>query len=159
MSSDDQLPGGEHVQGLLPPDGVAWPPEPPAAPTPVVVGDLGAGPASRPADAHIDDWRSMPVDAPAGYRGSRSAPLGEPNTDVWSVLSFATAVVGLLPFLWSAPVLSVLAIAFGITGRRTCSLDPMKRGGRWATAGLVIGVLTLVTVGAMLAAGRLTLGV
>ncbi len=159
MSSDEQLPGVEPVQGLLPPDGVAWPPEPAVPIAQPVVADLGAGPTSRPADAHIDDWRSMPVDAPAGYRGNRSAPVGASDTDVWSVVSFVTAMIGLLPFLWSTPLLSVLAIAFGITGRRACALDPTLRGGRWATAGVVIGALTLVLVGALLAAGRLTLGV
>ncbi|MEQ1702943.1 MAG: hypothetical protein ABMA25_22785 [Ilumatobacteraceae bacterium] len=143
--------GPEWASGLLPPDGAAWPPAPvPVAPQPTVADALPTTPR-RPDDSHIADWRSLPVDSPGGYRGSGSAPpTPEPRVEPWSVAAISCAVVALAAYLGvsvlGAGVLLMpfLAIAFGITGRKACTLDPTLRGTAVATAAVVLGVAELI---------------
>ena len=143
--------GPSWASGLLPPDGAAWPPEPVAAPlAPAVVDALPTTPR-RPDDAAIGDWRTLPVDSPDGYRGSPTAPpLPAPSMEPWSMAAFACAIVGVAAYLGvsiiGAAVLVVpfLAIAFGITGRKACSLDATRRGKALATAAVVIGIAELI---------------
>lgn len=143
--------GPEWASGLLPPDGTAWPPEPAvAAPEPTVMDALPSTPR-RPDDAHIADWRTLPVDSPDGYRGSASAPpTPEPAIEPWAVAAASCAAAGAAGYLGisllGAGVLfmPVLAIAFGLTGRRACSLDPTRRGKALATAAVVVGIAELI---------------
>lgn len=146
------------LPGLLPPDGVAWPPEPePEAAAPLAPDSLPTL-GRRPADAQIDDWRTMPIDAPDGYRGSSTAPaVPLPRFEPWAVTAFGLAVVGALPWLWPYPLTPLLAIGFGLAGRRACTLDETRRGKVFATAAIVIGVLTLGVVATRVAQGALTL--
>jgi len=144
--------------GLLPPDGVAWPPEPEPTPAAPLAPDSLPTTARRPDDAEIEDWRTMSIDAPGGYHGGAGAPpMPAAALDAWSVIAFVAALLGALPWLWSAPLAPVMAIGFGLTGRRVCSLDPTKRGTRLATAAIVIGALTLGVVATRVAGGSLTL--
>jgi hypothetical protein len=154
--ADDPVPGSR--SGLLPPDGVAWPPEPSSPlPAPVAADSLPTV-ARRPADAAIADWRAMEVDAPDGYRGSATAPAPPASrVDLWSVASFALAAIGLVPLLWRVPLASALAVGFGLVGRRVCSLDPSRRGRVFATVGAVVGAATLLGVVAAVASGWFTL--
>ena len=141
------------VPGLLPPDGVAWPPEPSVVAAGPAAPDSLPSTARRPAGAEFADWRTMPTDGPAGYRGMAGAPPTPPSRmETWSVLSLVAALVGLLPPLWALPLAPVLAIAFGLVGRRVCALDPTRRGRLLATAGMLIGAATLAGV---IATGRL----
>ena len=143
--------GPSWASGLLPPDGAAWPPEPVAAPpAPAVVDALPTTPR-RPDDAAIADWRTLPVDSPDGYRGSATAPpLPEPSMEPWSIAAFACAAAGAAAFLGVSIIglkvlfMPFLAIAFGITGRRVCSLDPTRRGKALATAAVILGVAELI---------------
>lgn len=156
--ADEPVPDGR--SGLLPPDGVAWPPEPPpvlAAPAaPASLPTMGRRPSDGTAD--VADWRSMPVDSPEGYRGSATAPPAPaPRVDLWCVLSCVFAAVGMLPFLLTVPLAPVLAIGFGLAGRRACTLDPTRRGRVLATIGVAVGAATLLVVVGAVANGRLTL--
>ena len=109
--------------------------------------------------ADVADWRAMPVDVPPGYHGSSSAPPAPaPRLDAWSVVAFVCALVGAVPLTWAVPVLSVLAVPFGLAGRRNCQLDPTLRGRLLATAAVVIGVATVAAVGVLLATGHLSIG-
>lgn len=154
------------ASGLLPPDGVAWPPLPvvrssrsfrqtaPPAELPSVL----SATTSRPDDAHVDDWRAMPVDAPDGYKGSAGAPApAPPRLDPWSVSALVLAIVGLLPPLWATPLASALAIALGLVGRRVCAVDPTKRGKVMATVGMLLAAATLIAIAAAAASGSLNL--
>lgn len=114
--------------------------------------------ARRPADSDVADWRTMPIEAPDGYRGSSTAPTRPAaGTEPWSIASFLLAVAGLVPLLWTVPLVSVLAVAFGLVGRRVCSLDPARPGKVLATLGVIIGGATLIGIAGAVAAGRLTL--
>lgn len=143
--------GPSWASGLLPPDGAAWPPEPVVqAPTPVPVEALPSTPR-RPSDAAVDDWRSMPVDSPDGYRGSATAPpLPAERTETWSLVAAICATVGAAAYLGISVIggavlfMPLLAIAFGISGRRACSLDPTLRGTTMATLAVVAGVVEIV---------------
>ena len=143
--------GPSWASGLLPPDGAVWPPEPVAAPPePVAVESLPTTPR-RPDDAHIDDWRTMPVDSPDGYLGSPTAPpLPAPRVETWSVAAISCAAVGLAAYLGVALVgagvllMPFLAIAFGITGRKACTLDPTRRGKVMATVAVFLGIAELI---------------
>lgn len=158
----------QSVPDLLSPDGIAWPPTPPPvarssrslrhAATADELPSVLSSTAARPDGAHVDDWRTMTTAAPDGYAGSASAP-GAPTrrVDAWSISSLVLAVVGLAPPLWATPLASVLAVAFGLVGRRVCSVDPTRRGSAIATAGMLVGVATLVGIGAAAASGSLTL--
>jgi hypothetical protein len=154
----DRSGGLDDRSGLLPPDGVAWPPEPaPVAPAPRAPDVLPTTPR-RPADADVADWRTMPIDAPDGYRGSSTAPASPvAGTEPWSVASLVFAVAGLVPLLWTLPLVSVLAVAFGLVGRRVCSLDPARSGKVPATLGVIIGGATLIGIAGAVASGRFTL--
>jgi hypothetical protein len=146
---------GEQRRGLLPPDGVAWPPEPAATPPPREPADdrVLATPEPRPAGSDLPDWRTLPTQAPEGYRGSVTAPpVPAPRTEPWSIAALAAAVVGVVVYLWPrsgdllAMVSPSLAIAFGLAGRRACSLDPTLRG-RWlATAAVSAGGVLVAAV-------------
>ena len=93
---------------MLPPDGVAWPPEPAAAAPAPQVPELPPTVGRRPAGAEIADWRSLPVEAPHGYRGSATAPpTPTARIDPWSVVSFLAALLGVIPLLWSVPLAPV----------------------------------------------------
>jgi hypothetical protein len=156
---DDRTGDGfDDRSGLLPPDGVAWPPEPaPIVPVPRPP-DVLPTTARRPADADIADWRTMPIEAPDGYRGSSTAPTRPTaGTEPWSIASLLLAIAGLLPLLWRVPLVSLLAVAFGLVGRRVCSLDPARPGKVLATLGVIIGGATLIGIAGAVAAGRLTL--
>jgi hypothetical protein len=154
--ADDRPPGSS--SGLLPPDGVAWPPEPAPPPVAPAAPSSLPGPDRRPADATVADWRTMAVEAPDGYRGSASAPaIPAARVDLWSVCAVALAAVGLIPLLWRVPVASALAVGFGLAGRRSCALDPTRRGRTLATVGLAVGAATLFGVVVAVAGGRLTL--
>ncbi|MGB8860576.1 MAG: hypothetical protein WCC60_15050 [Ilumatobacteraceae bacterium] len=144
--------------GLLPPDGVAWPPEPaPTVPVPRAPDALPTT-SRRPLDADTADWRTMPADVPAGYQGSPSAPPAPaPRVEGWSVIAFVLAIVGVIPLLWAVPLAPVLALAFGVTGRKACSLDPTRKGKVFATVAVVVGGATLLAVAGAVASGRLTL--
>jgi hypothetical protein len=50
-------------------------------------------------------------------------------------------------------LLPLLAIAFGITGRRACSLDPTLRGRPLATWAVVIGAGVLAAVAVSVSRG------
>lgn len=158
----DELDQGN---GLLPPDGVAWPPLPVSAAAEAPVAEVLPSTPRRPDDAHIDDWRSMAVDAPDGYLGSASAPMPPPpGIDPWSVMALVCAlmvpalvVLPLLPLLLVLP-LPALAIAFGLTGRRVCTLDPTRKGKVLATIAVGLGAATLLAVPALLVVGTLSLG-
>ncbi len=155
-----QHPAGEPddglgwASGLLPPDGVAWPPEPevmspPAAP-------VASLPTTdrRPEGADIQDWRSMPVESPDGYRGSATAPSSPaPRFEPWSVVALGCAVLGAIPYIWGVPLLPLLAIAFGLTGRRACSLDPTLRGKALASLAVAVGAGVLVVVAVSVSRG------
>ena len=160
MPHDHGDPAGDRGGGapLLPPDGVAWPPEP-AAPAPAPqVPELPPAVARRPAGAEIADWRSLPVEAPHGYRGSATAPpTPTARIDPWSVVSFLAALLGVLPLLWSVPLAPVFAVGFGLAGRRVCALDPTRRGKPLATIGVLVGGATLLGVAGAVATGSLTL--
>ncbi|MDO8363587.1 MAG: hypothetical protein Q7V88_11875 [Actinomycetota bacterium] len=166
----DSVPDGAHHQvqpvepaGLLPPDGVAWPPEPapvaaaPQAPNTLPPTTLPPA-ARRPADAHIDDWRSMPTIVPEGYHGSAGAPPVPPPTfDSWSIAAFVCALAGMLPWLLPYPLLPCMAIGLGLAGRRACTLNETLRGKALATAAVVLGAATLLLVLSGVATNRLTL--
>lgn len=62
------------------------------------------------------------------------------------MVAFGCALFGALPFTWGVPLLPLLAIAFGLTGRRACTLDPTLRGKAFATLALVIGACVLAAV-------------
>jgi hypothetical protein len=141
------------ASGLLPPDGIAWPPAPEVAPTAAPMGPLPTT-GRRPQGADIQDWRSMPVESPAGYQGSATAPPSPaPRFEPWSVVAFCCAVVGAIPYTWVVPLLPLLAIAFGITGRRACSLDPALRGRAFAASAMVIGAGVLAVVALSVSSG------
>jgi len=153
---DEPDPGA----GLLPPDGVPWPPVPVSAPAMHEAPEVLPTTPRRPDDAETDDWRAMVTDAPPGYRGSAGAPQLPPaRVEPWSVVALACAAVGALPWLWSMPLLPVLAIGFGLAGRRMCSLDPTRRGKLVATVAVVAGAATLLVVVAQVLVGATSLGV
>ena len=146
-------------RGLLPPDGEPWPPEP--AP----IGALEAGdwsmptPPGRPADAAVDDWRSMPGDVPPGYAGSASAPPPPAaRLETYSVVAFVCAIVSFVPLTWAVPVLPVLGLAFGLVGRRNCVLDPTFQGKLLATWAIVLSVVSGGVVAVLVAIGNQTIG-
>lgn len=147
--ADDDAP--TWASGLLPPDGSAWPPAPVSpVPAPAAPEDLPSTPR-RPADAEIDDWRTMPIDSPGGYQGSATAPPPPaPRTEEWSVaaaacaLIAAAALVGVSVIGAAVLLMPFMAIAFGITGRKACSLDSTLRGRPIATLAVVAGVVELV---------------
>jgi len=159
MASDpyDEADSGT---GLLPPDGVPWPPLPVREPVAPEIPEVLPTTPRRPDNAEVDDWRVMANDAPPGYRGSANAPqLRAPRVEPWSVVALVCAVVGVLPWLWAVPVLPVVAIGFGGAGRRVCSLDPTLRGKAFATVAVVAGGATLLLVAALVLSGRASLGV
>lgn len=69
----------------------------------------------------------------------------------------ALVVLPLLPLLLVLP-LPALAIAFGLTGRRVCTLDPTRKGKVLATIAVGLGAATLLAVPALLVVGTLSLG-
>jgi hypothetical protein len=150
--------GPSWASGLLPPDGAVWPPEPVVAPPAPVVADGLPTTPRRPDDAHIADWRTMPVDSPDGYRGSATAPpLPEPRMEPWAIAAAACAAAALAGYLGvsllgaGVVVLPFLAIAFGIAGRKGCALDPTRRGKALATAAVFVGAAELAAAVAVLA--------
>ena len=157
--AQDPYDEDEQGSGLLPPDGVPWPPLPVRAPAPPEQPEALPTTPRRPEDAAIDDWRSMATEAPAGYLGGVGAPVpvGD-RVAPWAVAALICAAVGALPWLWSAPLLPILAIAFGLAGRRECTLDPTRRGKVLATVAVVMGGVTLMVVIALLIDGELSLG-
>ncbi|MDP2290641.1 MAG: DUF4190 domain-containing protein [Actinomycetota bacterium] len=172
MASDpvDSTSDPDRSAGLLPPDGVAWPPTPPPvtraarslrhvahAPAEELPSVLSPT-ESRPDDSHVDDWRTMAIAAPDGYTGSATAPPAPAQrVDAWSVASLVLAVVGLAPPLWATPLASLLAVALGLVGRRVCAVDPTRRGRVVATVGMLMGIATLAGIGAAAVGGSLTL--
>lgn len=149
VGADDD--GPSWASGLLPPDGAAWPPEPVAAPEAPVVAETLPTTPRRPDDAAVPDWRTLPVDSPAGYRGSASAPpMPAPRVEAWSIAAITCAGVGLAAYLGVSVigagvlVMPILAVAFGITGRKACTLDPTRRGKAMATVAVVLGAAELI---------------
>lgn len=170
MASDpvDSTSDPDQSAGLLPPDGVAWPPTPPPVARssrslrhvaqPEDLPSVLSPTEARPGDTHVDDWRTMAIAAPDGYTGSATAPPAPASrVDAWSVASLVLAFVGLAPPLWATPLASALAVALGLVGRRVCSVDPTRRGKAVATVGMLVGIATLVGIGAAAATGSLTL--
>ncbi len=60
------------------------------------------------------------------------------------VLGIIGAVFGLIPFtFWLAWILGVLAIVFGVIGRRRVDREPAAGKQSMATAGLVLGIVAI----------------
>ena len=108
-------------------------------------------------DAPVD-WRTLDADAdfaPPGYR-----PVGAPwsgattRLDSFGVASTVTGLAGLVQLiLLPVPLLAVLAITLGLSGRRFGRLDPDGVRARiWSTVGLALGVAGVLTGAALILA-------
>lgn len=53
-------------------------------------------------------------------------------------------MLGVLPFFWIAWILGIIAIVFGVLARNRFGADPAIGRKGMATAGLVLGILTIV---------------
>ena len=73
----------------------------------------------------------------------------EPATsryESWSTLALVTALLGLVPLTWEVPILSLLAVVFGLVGLHQCELDSSKSNRWMAVVGLGVGLATLALV-------------
>lgn len=138
-------PGGDR-----PPDDEPWlPANRPAAAPATVARDLPVVASTVPAGVETPaDWRTMNDESvPDGYRTPGGpAVLQRTPTDRWGVVSCVLGVAGFgqLAVLY-LPVLSLLAVAFGLVGRRQALLDPDSvRTKGTALAGVVLGALGIV---------------
>jgi hypothetical protein len=102
-------------------------------PTPIVEpgGPDVAGEPPSPADE--EGW-STPT------RHTRGA------LEQWSVLALVAALIGVLPFTWPVPVLSLMAVGFALVGVRNCQLDPTWRNRWMAVLAGALGLATLCVV-------------
>jgi hypothetical protein len=111
--------------------------------------DLPVVPQTVPAGVETPaDWRSMNDESvPDGYRTPGGpAVLQRTPTDRWGVLSCVLGVAGFgqLAILY-LPVLSLLALAFGLVGRRQALIDPDSvRTKGTALAGIALGALGII---------------
>lgn len=142
--SDVVPPGGDR-----PVDDVPWPamvrPVAPAPPR------LPGVPAAIPTNVTTPaDWRTMDDGgqlSPPGYRlASRRALDGARELNQFGLAACATGVLGLVQLaIVVVPLLAVLALSLGLSGRRYARLDPDRfRLPVLSTVGVALGAAGLV---------------
>ena len=147
--SDVVPPGGDR-----PVDDIPWPSA--SAPAAPAAARLSAVPADAPGDVVAPaDWRTLEdggLLTPPGYRSAtgRVAPGGPGGAgtqlDQFGIAACAVGVVALLQLaFFVVPLLAVLAVALGLSGRRYIRLDPGRfRLPVLSTIGVGLGAAGLV---------------
>jgi hypothetical protein len=111
---------------VLPPDGVAWPPEPPRRVAPSAADPLSGVPsvpaAADPSVGPAPDWRQLAHEQrPDGYAGTAGAPVELARTEWYGVVALGCAALGWAswlgdPFHALRFVLWPMGIGFGVAG-------------------------------------------
>jgi hypothetical protein len=85
---------------------------------------------------------------------SAASPAGSPR-EQWSMVALVAAAIGALPFTWPVPILSLMAIGFGLVGVRNCQLDGLWRNRWMAVLAIGLGLATLVVAMILTGLGRI----
>jgi hypothetical protein len=70
---------------------------------------------------------------------------GSGGYEQWSTLALVASIIGAVPITWAVPILSLMAVAFGLVGIRNCQLDTSWRNRWMGVLGAAIGLATLIT--------------
>ncbi|MCU1503733.1 MAG: hypothetical protein JWM12_3087 [Ilumatobacteraceae bacterium] len=120
------------------------------------------GEGESPAD-EVPTGEVPVVDAAAAPGSARTSTAGwsDPSPgargvfEQWSVLALVAALIGALPLAWPVPILSLLAVAFGLVGVANCQADGRVRNRWMAVLAVAIGLATLTAVALLTSLDRL----